>query len=121
MKKTVLVVEDSKSIRTVLSETLVAHGYDVVEAEDGKDGVEQLDGGKVDLIISDLNMPNMDGLEFVAACRSNPQYKFTPIIMLTTVTDESFKAKGRMLGVRIWMSKPFAEQELVDVVEKLTS
>lgn len=121
MNKNILILEDSVSFRMMLTETLKEAGYNVTEATDGVEGVACLDGSKLDLIVTDLNMPNMDGMAFITACRQNPAYKFIPIIMLTTVTDEVLKEQARKMGVRIWMEKPFVKETLLAAIGKLTS
>ncbi|GGP22724.1 response regulator [Silvimonas iriomotensis] len=119
MAKTILIVDDSFSLRQTLGIALKGAGYDVVEAVDGKDALAKLDGRKFNLIISDVNMPNMDGISFVKAAKLLPAYKFTPIIMLTTEGDEAKKAEGRAAGVRAWVIKPFQPPVLLDAVAKL--
>jgi two-component system chemotaxis response regulator CheY len=95
MAKTILIVDDSTSLRQVVGITLKGAGYDVIEACDGKDALSKLQGQKIHLIISDVNMPNMDGLTFIKAAKQMPAYKFTPVIMLTTEAGESKKQEGR--------------------------
>ena len=119
MAKTILIVDDSFSLRQTLGIALKSAGYDVVEAVDGKDALAKLDGRKFNLIISDVNMPNMDGISFVKAAKQLAAYKFTPIIMLTTEGDEAKKAEGRAAGVRAWVIKPFQPPVLLDAVSKL--
>lgn len=94
-------------------------GYEVVEACDGRDALAKLDGRKFHLIVSDVNMPNMDGISFVKAAKEMPVYKFTPIVMLTTVSGEDKKAEGKAAGVRAWVVKPFQPPVLLDAVAKL--
>ena len=98
MSKTILTVDDSASIRQMVSFTLKQAGYNVVEAEDGKDGLSKAKGNQVDLVITDLNMPNMNGLELISALRGEASYKFTPILMLTTESDDSKKTQGKQAG-----------------------
>jgi two-component system chemotaxis response regulator CheY len=119
MAKTIMIVDDSASIRQVVGIALRGAGYDVLEGSDGKDALARLTGQKVHLIISDVNMPNMDGISFVKAVKQLPNYKFTPIIMLTTESQDSKKAEGRAAGVRAWITKPFQPSALVDAVGKL--
>lgn len=119
MAKTILVVDDSTSFRQVVSIALKGAGYDVVEGCDGKDALTKLDGRKINLIVSDVNMPNMDGLTFVKAAKQLPAYKFTPVIMLTTEAGEDKKAEGKAAGVRAWVVKPFQPPVLLDAVSKL--
>jgi len=117
--KTILVVDDSASFRNVVSIALKDAGYQVIQAGDGKDALGKLDGRKIHLIISDVNMPVMDGLSFVKAAKQLAAYRFTPIIMLTTEAGESKKAEGKAAGVRAWVVKPFQPPVLLDAVAKL--
>ncbi len=119
MAKTILIVDDSTSFRQVVGMALKGAGYEVVEACDGKDALAKLDGRKYHLIISDVNMPNLDGIGFVKATKELANYKFTPIIMLTTVSGEDKKAEGKAAGVRAWVVKPFQPPVLLDAVSKL--
>jgi two-component system chemotaxis response regulator CheY len=119
MAKTIMVVDDSASMRSVLGIALEGAGYDVLASCDGVDALAKLKGQKVNLIISDVNMPNMDGISFLKAVKLIPAYKFTPVIMLTTVSAEERKAEGRAAGARAWVSKPFQPQQLVDAVQRL--
>jgi len=119
MSKTILIVDDSFSLRQTLAIALKGAGYDVLEACDGKDALARLDGRKINLIISDVNMPNMDGISFVKAAKALPNYRFTPIVMLTTEGDEKKKQEGRDAGVRAWVIKPFQPPALLDAVAKL--
>ena len=119
MSKTILIVDDSTSFRQVVGLALKGAGYEVVEACDGKDALSRLDGRKYHLIISDVNMPNLDGIGFVKAAKEVAAYKFTPIIMLTTVSGEDKKAEGKAAGVRAWVVKPFQPPVLLDAVAKL--
>jgi two-component system, chemotaxis family, chemotaxis protein CheY len=121
MSKTLLVVDDSLSMRQTLAIALRGAGYDVVEAVDGKDALGKLDGRKFNLIISDVNMPNMDGISFVKAAKALPNYRFTPIIMLTTESDATKVQAGREAGVKAWMVKPFQPPALLDAVAKLVT
>jgi two-component system, chemotaxis family, chemotaxis protein CheY len=121
MANRILVVDDSMSLRTTLGIALKGAGYEVVEAVDGKDGLSKLDGSKFNLIISDVNMPNMDGITFVKAAKALPAYKFTPIIMLTTEGDATKMAEGKAAGVRAWVLKPFQPPALLDAVSKLVA
>lgn len=119
MAKTILIVDDSTSFRQVVGMALKGAGYEVVEACDGKDALSKLDGRKYHLIISDVNMPNLDGIGFVKAAKELAAYRFTPIIMLTTVSGEDKKAEGKAAGVRAWVVKPFQPPVLLDAVAKL--
>lgn len=119
MAKTILIVDDSASIRQVVSLTLKGAGYDVVDAMDGKDALTKLDGRKINLVISDVNMPNMDGISFVKAMKVLPAYKFTPVIMLTTEGSEAMKRDGQAAGAKAWVVKPFQPAQMLDAVAKL--
>ena len=119
MAKTILVVDDSASLRQVVGIALKGAGYDVVEGVDGKDALTKLDGRKVNLIISDVNMPNMDGISFVKAVKQHPNYKFTPIIMLTTESQEAKKAEGQAAGAKAWVVKTFKPEQMLAAVSKL--
>ena len=119
MGKAILIVDDSASVRQVVSIALKGAGYDVIEGCDGKDALTKLNGQKIHLIISDVNMPNMDGITFVKEVKKLPNYKFTPIIMLTTESQDSKKAEGKAAGVRAWITKPFQPSQLVDAVARL--
>ncbi len=119
MAKTIMIVDDSASIRMVVGIALRGAGYDVIEAKDGKDGVDKLTGQKVHLIISDVNMPVMDGISFVKAVKQMPNYRFTPIIMLTTESDESKKREGQAAGAKAWVVKPFKPEQMLGAVQKL--
>ena len=119
MAKTILVVDDSASLRQVVGIALKGAGYEVVEAVDGKDALTKLDGRKVHLIISDVNMPNMDGISLVKEIKKLPAYKFTPIVMLTTESADAKKSEGQAAGAKAWMLKPFNPPQLLAVVQKL--
>lgn len=119
MGKTVMVVDDSLSIRQVVGMTLKGAGYDVIEACDGKDALAKLNGTKVHLVISDVNMPNMDGITFVKELKSQPANKFIPVIMLTTEAGEAKKQDGQAAGAKAWVVKPFQPAQMLDAVSKL--
>ena len=119
MGKTVLIVDDSASIRQVVSMTLKGAGYDVIEGCDGKDALSKLDGRKVHLIISDVNMPNMDGITFLKNVKQLPNYKFTPVIMLTTEAGDAKKSEGQSAGAKAWVVKPFQPAQMLGAVAKL--
>ena len=106
MSKVVLLADDSASVRQIVSMVLKTNGFQVIEAQDGLAALEKLDGQKIHLIISDVNMPNMDGVSFVENARKVDAYKFTPILMLTTETDEDLKARAKAQGVKAWLVKP---------------
>lgn len=119
MAKTIMIVDDSASMRQVVGIALKGAGYAVLEGSDGVDALNQLIGQKVHLIICDVNMPNMDGISFVKAVKQLPTYKFTPIIMLTTESNESKKREGQAVGAKAWVVKPFKPEQLLGAVQKL--
>jgi two-component system chemotaxis response regulator CheY len=119
MAKTVMIVDDSASLRQVVGIALRGAGYDVLEGSDGVDALRKLTGCKVHLIISDVNMPNMDGITLVKEIKKLPAYRFTPIVMLTTESKDSKKAEGQAAGAKAWMLKPFSPPQLLSVVQKL--
>jgi two-component system, chemotaxis family, chemotaxis protein CheY len=121
MSKSILIVDDSASIRQVVSITLKGAGYEVIEACDGCDALDKLNGQRVHLMISDVNMPNMDGLTFLKEVKARPEYKFTPVIMLTTESSEDKKGQGQASGAKAWMVKPFQPQQMLAAVNKLVA
>jgi two-component system chemotaxis response regulator CheY len=119
MMKTVMTIDDSASIRQVVSITLKKAGYEVIEAHDGKDALSKLTGQKIHLVLCDVNMPNMDGISFLKQIKQNPNYKFTPIVMLTTESQETKIMEGKAAGARAWVVKPFKPEHMLATVEKL--
>lgn len=119
MAKTIMVVDDSASLRQVVSIALKGAGYDVLEACDGRDALNKLTGQKIHLIVSDVNMPNMDGITFVTEAKKKAEYKFTPVIMLTTEAGEEMKKAGQAAGAKAWVVKPFQPAQLLGAVSKL--
>jgi len=119
MAKLILIVDDSASMRRVVGISLRSAGYDVIEGCDGKDALSRLTGQKVHLIISDVNMPVMDGIAFLKTVKQMPAYKFTPVIMLTTESAEEKKREGQAAGARAWVVKPFQPEQLVNAVQRL--
>jgi len=117
--KHILTVDDSASVRQMVSFTLRTVGYEVTEAVDGKDGLVKAERGKFDLIITDLNMPIMDGIQLITALRKLPGYSFVPILMLSTESQAEKKDAGRKAGATGWIVKPFNADQLVAVVQKL--
>lgn len=118
MAKCVLVVDDSETVRQVLQLTLNNAGFDVIEAEDGDDALAKLGSAPaVDMMITDLNMPNMDGLELIQKIRGDSKHRFTPIVMLTTESSEEKKRAGREAGASGWIVKPFKPEQLLKVVK----
>ncbi|MEM0989658.1 MAG: response regulator [Pseudomonadota bacterium] len=118
MSKTILTVDDSKSIREAVRFSLEPLGYAIVEAEDGVEGIDQLKKEKVDLVITDLNMPNMDGLEFIAEVRKDPAHNGLPLVMLTTEGQAEKMRAGKQAGASGWIVKPFNELQLELTVKK---
>jgi two-component system, chemotaxis family, chemotaxis protein CheY len=119
MAKTIMIVDDSASMRQVVGIALRDAGYELIEAGDALDALKKLDGTKIHLIISDINMPNMDGISFVREVKQNPKYKFTPIIMLTTEVNQAKKDAAKEAGAKAWVTKPFQPKNLLDAVSKL--
>ncbi|HJV24998.1 MAG TPA: response regulator [Aromatoleum sp.] len=121
MSKTIMVVDDSASLRQVVKLALTGAGYSVIEACDGRDALSKADGQRIHLVISDVNMPNMDGISFVRQLKTLPAYKFTPVIMLTTESGEDRKAAGQAAGAKAWVTKPFQPAQMLSAVSKLIS
>lgn len=119
MSKNILVVDDSASVRTVVGIALRRQGYQVLEAHDGHSALAQLDGRPIHLIISDVNMPGMDGLTLLKEVKKHPKYRCTPVMMLTTETAAEKKDVGRQEGARAWMTKPFQAEQMVHAVQRL--
>lgn len=119
MAKTILVVDDSPSIRQVARLALSEAGFDVIEAVDGKDALGKLGLKRINLIVCDVNMPNMNGLEFSGAVKAMKDYRFTPIVICTTEGRRDLVEQGRALGVKAWMVKPFKPEQLIETVNKL--
>lgn len=118
MSKTIMTADDSASVREMISFTLKNAGYDVVEAVDGKDALNKISGSSVHMLITDLNMPNMDGIELIKQVRALPAYKYIPIVMLTTESQDQKKQAGRAAGASGWIVKPFRGEQLVMVAKK---
>ncbi len=119
MAKNILTVDDSASIRNMVSFTLKAAGYDVTEAVDGQDGLDKAKTKAFDLILTDQNMPRMDGIALIQNLRAMSQFRSTPILMLTTESGDDMKAKGKAAGATGWLVKPFDPQKLIEVVKKV--
>ncbi len=117
--KTIATVDDSMSIRETIKLTLESRGYRVVTAEDGVKGLAVCETDKADLVITDLNMPNMDGVTLIGRLRALPNYRFTPILMLTTESQEEKRAAAKKAGATGWVVKPFDPVKFLAVVEKL--
>ena len=119
MAKIILAVDDSTSIRQMVAFTLKGAGYEVIEAVDGQEGLEKAKSKTVNLILTDQNMPKMDGLTLVKTLRGLPQYKTTPMLMLTTESSDDMKTQGRAAGATGWLVKPFDPGKLLEVVAKV--
>ena len=119
MTKTILTVDDSVSIRQMVTVTLQGAGFSVLEAVDGADGLEKAKSRPIHLVLTDQNMPRMDGISLVKALRGLPQYRVTPILMLTTESGDAMKAQGKAAGATGWLVKPFNPQRLLEVVNKV--
>lgn len=119
MTTRILTVDDSRTMRDMVTFTLRGAGYEVLEAVDGSNALAVLAQGKVDCIITDLNMPVMDGLQLIARVRADPRHKTTPILMLTTEADGAKKAAGREAGATGWLVKPFDPEKLIQTVRKV--
>ena len=115
----ILAVDDSASMRQMVSFTLQGAGYDVVEASDGQDAFDKAKRGQVDLVISDVNMPVMDGISLIRNLRTLPDYKFTPILMLTTDSAADKKSEGKAAGATGWIVKPFNPDQLLNTIKKV--
>jgi two-component system chemotaxis response regulator CheY len=118
MERTILIAEDSASMRQLISFTLKGAGFNVIESEDGRDAIDKINGQKVDMVISDLNMPNVNGIELLKQLRADPTFKFTPVVMLTTESQASLVVEAKMAGVSGWIIKPFDPGKLIDTVKK---
>lgn len=116
---TILAVDDSVSMRQMVTFTLKGAGFDVVEAEDGVAALNVAKGKKVDLVLTDVNMPNMDGIALIRALRGLPDYKFTPILMLTTESADNKKQEGKSAGATGWIVKPFNPDQLLATIKKV--
>jgi two-component system chemotaxis response regulator CheY len=118
MSKTIMTADDSPSMLEMISFTLKNAGYQVVQAVDGQDALNKIAGGQPDLLITDLNMPKVDGLELIRQVRSRPGCKYMPIIMLTTESQDQKKQAAKAAGASGWIVKPFRAEQLVTVVKK---
>lgn len=117
MLKKIMTVDDSSTVRSVLNVTLSGAGYQVIEAHDGQDAVEKLAQEKIDLLVTDLNMPNMGGVELIKLVRQQPGRRFMPIIMLTSEAQKEMKVAGKQAGASGWVTKPFRPEQLLSVIQ----
>jgi len=116
---TILTVDDTASMRQMISFTLHSVGHEVIQASDGQEALKVLEGKKVDLVIADINMPNMDGITLLKSLRALADYKFTPVLMLTTESQEAKRQQGKVAGATGWIVKPFNPEQLLTVVKKV--
>ncbi|MBU3917235.1 response regulator [bacterium] len=119
MSKVILTVDDSASVRQMVTFTLKNEGYNIIEAVDGVDALKKIEERPADMVITDLNMPNMDGIELIQKLRANPKFKFIPIIFLTTESQSEKKQAGKDAGATGWIVKPFKPEQLVNVIKKV--
>ncbi len=119
MGKTILTVDDSSTMRQMIGFTLKGAGFDILEAGDGLEALERARGQKLSLVITDVNMPRMDGITLVQRLRALPDFRFTPILVLTTESGPDMKQKGKEAGATGWIVKPFSPEKLLDVVNKV--
>jgi two-component system chemotaxis response regulator CheY len=119
MAKTIMTADDSASIRQMVGFTLKQQGYEVVEAVDGQDALNKLNSQRVDMLITDLNMPNLDGIGLIKGVRAGSLNKFIPIVMLTTESQDNKKQEGKAAGATGWIVKPFKPEQLLAVVKKV--
>lgn len=119
MARTALIVDDSPSMREMIAFTLKGAGFNVLQGGNGEEGLARLDAGSAEIVITDLNMPVMDGITFIQKVRTRPKYKFTPILMLTTESQEAKKQAAKAAGATGWLVKPFNPEQLLKVVSKV--
>jgi len=119
MGKLVMTVDDSASVRQMVAFTLKQNGYDVIEAVDGQDALAKLSSNKVDMLLTDLNMPKLDGIGLIKGVRASNLNKFIPIVMLTTESQDSRKKEGKSAGATGWIVKPFKQDQLIAVIKKV--
>ena len=119
MTKTILAVDDSRTMRDMVTHTLQGAGFNVITAGDGEEAMRLLAGHQIDLILTDLNMPEMDGFGLIEQVRASAKHKFVPILMLTTESDQQKKDRGKALGATGWIVKPFNPEKLIQIVNKV--
>jgi two-component system chemotaxis response regulator CheY len=119
MGRCILTVDDSSTMRQMITFTLKGAGFEILEAGDGLEALEVARGKKLALIITDVNMPRMDGITLVQRLRALPEFRFTPILVLTTESDAAMKQRGKEAGATGWIVKPFSPEKLLDVVNKV--
>jgi two-component system, chemotaxis family, chemotaxis protein CheY len=119
MTKTILTVEDSGSVRQLIRMALLDNGYDVTEAKNGAEALDKTASTRFDAVVTDLNMPVMNGVEFVRNYRTNPMSQGVPVLILTTESDETLKAQAKAAGATGWLTKPFNQKQLLDALKKV--
>ncbi|WP_028980181.1 response regulator [Sporocytophaga myxococcoides] len=119
MKKTILIADDSESVREVVSYTLINAGYEVLIGIDGEDALKYLNGKEIHLVLTDLHMPKMDGIALIKEIRSKPEYKFIPILFLTTESNASKKEEAKAAGATGWIVKPFVPEKLIETIQRV--
>jgi len=119
MAQKILIVDDSNSMRQMIRFTLEEEGYEIEEAANGKEGTEKLEAFKPELIITDIHMPEMNGIEFITHTRGQSKHKFTPIIVLTTESEKQMQEEGKKAGATAWLVKPFSPDVLLETVKKV--
>ena len=117
--QSILAVDDSPSMRKMVSFTLTAAGYNVVEAVDGQDALEKAEMHNIDLVLADQNMPRLDGIGLTRKLREHPKFKTIPILILTTESSDQMKQAGRSAGATGWLVKPFDPNRLIEVIQKV--
>ncbi|MGB0663813.1 MAG: response regulator [Pontibacterium sp.] len=116
---TILVVDDSTSLRSMVKFSLQQEGYTVVEAGNGQEGLTRAKSGRFDMVLTDVNMPIMDGITFCAELRKLPAFKFTPILVLTTESSPEMKSRGKAAGATGWLVKPFNPEKLISTIRRV--
>jgi two-component system chemotaxis response regulator CheY len=119
MAKTILIVDDAASMRGLVSMTLRGAGYEVIEASDGLDALSKIAGQRVNMVVTDFNMPNMNGIDLIKSLKADSQTKFIPIVMLTTESEDGKKKQGQEAGAKAWIVKPFKPDTMLMVVKKI--
>lgn len=119
MSKTILTIDDSASIRQMVSLTLSSAGYNVLQANDGEEGLAQATANRIDAVLTDLNMPRMNGIEFIRQYRAHPSSAGVPIVFLTTESDDELKRQAKEAGATGWIVKPFDQAKLLAIVKKM--
>lgn len=119
MTKTILTIDDSASIRQMIAMTLTQQGYSVIEAVDGADGYLKATTNSIDAVLTDLNMPNLNGIEFIRKYRKHPSATGIPVLLLTTESDDGLKQQAKAAGATGWIVKPFKQDQLVSIIKKV--